>query len=147
MHCWCCQLASLARYLAILPTHYYHIIDDIQETFKVAKIIAKTECCKHPKNYYLEVLIYFDYHYLLQLVPGYIHAAHSRPRRTQSIAACFMCPVAVISFHFFYLKMRCQNAIKTRKKLFGKQLRIKKLSFENLLFIDLPCWWFQRSVV
>ena len=33
---------------------------------KVAKIIAKTECCKHPRNYYLEVqhLIHFNYHYV-----------------------------------------------------------------------------------
>ena len=37
------------------------------ESLKIAKIITKTECCKHPKSYCLEVkhLIHFDYHYLL----------------------------------------------------------------------------------
>ena len=40
------------------------LFDDIR---KVAKIIAKTECFKYLKNYYLDVqhLIHFDYHDLL----------------------------------------------------------------------------------
>ena len=44
--------------------------------FRVAEIIGKTECCKHPKNYYLEVhhLINLDYYYLL------VTGLHSLPQ-------------------------------------------------------------------
>ena len=103
------------------------------ESLKIAKIITKTECCKHPKSYCLEVkhLIHFDYHYLLvadKLInfPMYVY-------KVTAIAACFMCLVTYF-FRFSRLKMGCQNAIKTRITSLRKICE----SFENLLFHQFP---------
>ena len=102
------------------------------ESLKIAKIITKTECCKHPKSYCLEVkhLIHFDYHYLLVA-----ETLINFPQCIQvtAIAACFVCLVSYF-FHFSRLKMGCQNAIKTQKIYLWTTCK----SFKNLLFNQFP---------
>ena len=120
----------MVYFLLALAATWWAIPKWHSEAFKVAKIIAKTEYCKHPKSYYLELqhLIHFDYNYLLKA--SYINLPNAMCKRQPYIAACFMCPVTGHFVSFFQFRNEVPKCPKTWQ-VYEQQLGE---SFENLLF-------------
>ena len=111
------------------------LFDDIR---KVAKIIAKTECFKYLKNYYLDVqhLIHFDYHDLLVAT---LISPMSKWRPLQH-ASCTL----PIRFVFPVWKWGAKKQKKKSSKFICKQLaQVLKI----YCFINFPSWWYQGSVI
>ena len=122
-------LSSRKAELTTTTPYWWHY-----ETFKVAKIIPKTDFGKHLKNLEVQHLIHFDYYYLFVVTLTYQSTNVGTWLQVMAITAWFN---FALPLRFFRLKMGCQNATKSTANLFANILQKFRIKFTVSFFLEL----------